>query len=44
VEKFEHSKGYLKNIVFRDDSKSFFEAIYAPVPFEQHCAIPKSLE
>ena len=42
VEKVEHANGYLENIIFHDGSKSSIKAIYAPVPFEQHCTIPES--
>ena len=40
VEKLEHSKGYIQNIIFDDGSKYSIKALYAPVPFEQHCTIP----
>lgn len=43
VEKLEHTNGHLKNIIFRDGTKSTIKAIYASVPFEQHCTIPESL-
>ena len=43
VEKLEHINGHLQNIVFSDGTKSYLNAIYAPVPFEQHCMIPGSL-
>ena len=42
VERFEHSNGYLQNIIFRNGTKSTIKAIYAPTPFEQHCVIPAS--
>ena len=43
IEKIEHTNGYLKNIIFRDGSKSNIKVLYAHVPFEQHCIIPESL-
>jgi thioredoxin reductase len=43
VERLEHRKGYLQNIIFRDGKKFPVRALYAPVPFEQHCPIPESL-
>lgn len=43
VEKLEHSNGHIQNIIFRDGSKFSIKALYAPVPFEQHCTIPALL-
>lgn len=43
IEHLEHNNGYLKNIIFKDGSDASIKAIYAPVPFEQHCKIPESL-
>jgi len=43
VERLEHTNGYLKNIIFRDGTTTAIRAIYASVPFEQHCKIPESL-
>ena len=43
VDRLEHTNGYLENIIFRDGTKSFVRAIYAPSPFEQHCQIPEAL-
>jgi len=43
VIEIEHSNGYVKNVVFKNGTKESFEAIYAPVPFEQHCHIPQAL-
>jgi len=43
VEKFEHVNGYLQNIIFTDGTADFIRAIYATVPFEQHCMIPELL-
>jgi Pyridine nucleotide-disulphide oxidoreductase len=38
-----HMNGHIQNIIFRDGSKNSLKALYAPVPFEQHCSIPASL-
>lgn len=43
IERLEHNKGYLRNIIFKDGSKYLIKAIYAPSPFEQHCKIPEML-
>ena len=43
VVEIEHGNGELKNLLFKDGSKAHFDAIYAPVPFEQHSDIPASL-
>ena len=43
IERLDHINGHLKNIIFRDGTKSSINAIYAPTPFEQHCIIPESL-
>ena len=42
VERLEHIKGSIQNIVFKDGTKSSVKAIYARSPFEQHCTIPES--
>ncbi|MGQ8868907.1 NAD(P)/FAD-dependent oxidoreductase [Myroides sp. TSA_177.3] len=39
----EHANGYVQSIVFQDHSKLNVEAVYAAVPFEQHCSIPFDL-
>jgi len=43
VEKLEHIDGQIQKIVFTDGTRSSLKAIYAAVPFEQHCKIPESL-
>ncbi len=43
IESLEHINGELQHVIFRDGTRSFVKAIYAPVPFEHHCAIPASL-
>lgn len=43
IERLEHADGYIQNILFKDGTKSFIKAMYAPVPFEQHCSIPATL-
>jgi thioredoxin reductase len=43
IEKLEHTNGYIRNIIFRDGTKSSVKALYARSPFEQHCTIPEAL-
>lgn len=43
IERLEHINGQLQNIILRDGTKFLLKALYAPVPFEQHCTIPASL-
>src|SRR5690606_25229419 len=39
VDEIVHENGYVKSILFRDGSIRNFEAIYAVVPFKQHCEV-----
>jgi thioredoxin reductase len=43
IASFQHDKGRLQNVLFKDGSGLFVEAVYAPSPFEQHCKIPDAL-
>lgn len=43
VVEIEHTNGYVKSLIFQDGSKEDFNAVYAPLPFEQHCNIPQDL-
>lgn len=43
ITEIEHENGYMKSIVFNDNSKEYFEATYAAIPFKQHSDIPKLL-
>ncbi|RPI69851.1 MAG: NAD(P)/FAD-dependent oxidoreductase [Ignavibacteriales bacterium] len=43
IDKFEQSNGQIENVVFKDGSKIPMKAVYAKIPFEQHCDIPKQL-
>lgn len=43
IEKLEHINGQVQSIIFEDGSKFSIKALYAPVPFEQHCTIPALL-
>jgi thioredoxin reductase len=43
IEKLEHSKGYLQNVIFKDGTTYSVKAMYAKSPFEQHCTIPETL-
>lgn len=39
----EHEKGYMKNVIFSDNTKERFQATYAALPFKQHSDIPELL-
>jgi thioredoxin reductase len=43
IKQFEHSNGYLKNIIFNDGTKSDVKVMYSTTSFEQHCEFLKSL-
>nr|WP_313810044.1 NAD(P)/FAD-dependent oxidoreductase [Allomuricauda sp.] len=43
IQKVEHEEGYLKQLRFSDGSSAVITALYAHIPFEQHCDIPVSL-
>ncbi len=43
VDSLEHSKGYIKNVVFKNGSKSSVKALYAKVPFVLHTDISTKL-
>ncbi len=43
IEKLEHVGRYLRDIVFKDRTKTSLIALYAPVPFKQHSNIPELL-
>ena len=43
IEKLEHIDGQIQKMIFTDGTRSSLKAIYAAVPFEQHCKIPESL-
>jgi thioredoxin reductase len=43
IEKLDHNKGYIQNIIFSDGIKSPVTALYSPRPFVQHCAISEYL-
>ena len=43
IERLEHINGYIQNISFKDGTTFFIKAIYAPVPFVQHCHVPETL-
>ena len=38
-----HEDGYVSQLVFNDGSREDFEAVYAAIPFQQHCTIPVEL-
>ena len=43
IERLIHTNGHLEKIIFKDGSQFLLTALYAPAPFEQHCAIPQDL-
>lgn len=43
MEKLVHQQGQLEQVVFKDGSRFYLKALYAPGPFEQHCKIPEQL-
>ncbi|WAC14525.1 NAD(P)/FAD-dependent oxidoreductase [Dyadobacter pollutisoli] len=43
LREIQHDNGYLKAIVFEDQSQQELTALYARPPFEQHCPIPQNL-
>ncbi len=43
IDHFEHNKGQIENIHFKDDSKTVIKALYVRPAFEQHCNIPQQL-
>ncbi|GAQ14657.1 thioredoxin reductase [Myroides odoratimimus] len=43
ITEVKHEKGYIESVVFNDNSRLDFQAMYAAVAFEQHCMIPKEL-
>ncbi|OQP58313.1 pyridine nucleotide-disulfide oxidoreductase [Niastella vici] len=40
---FEHTNGYLNQVLFKDGSTMSLKAVYSKLPFEQHCDIPVKL-
>ena len=40
IDKLDHLKGYVQNVIFKNGSKEKLTAIYTSVPFVQHCPIP----
>lgn len=43
IAQLKHENGYLKKIIFKDNSTFDLKAIYSRPIFEQHCKIPKTL-
>nr|WP_199081852.1 NAD(P)/FAD-dependent oxidoreductase [Pedobacter sp. ASV19] len=43
IRKFQHHKGYIQSMKFRDGSTFQLDAIYAKLSFEQHSPIPEKL-
>lgn len=43
VQKIDHTDGQIRRVIFKDNTEFILDALYARVPFEQHCAIPAQL-
>ncbi len=43
IKELEHDKGYINQLIFKDGSIAPINAIYAHLPFQQHCLIPEQL-
>lgn len=43
ISEIDHKEGLLKNLIFKDGHKQFFEVAYAVIPFTQHSDIPVAL-
>ena len=43
IQRIEHTNGQLSGVFFKDDTRSSLDALYARVPFEQHCSVPQQL-
>ena len=41
IQMFRHKNGHIESVVFEDGTEYLMQALYAPVPFEQHCPIPE---
>ncbi len=43
IERLEHKNGYVRNILFRNGTRTQVNVIYARLPFVQHSSIPQEL-
>ena len=43
VQEIDHIDGQIRRVTFKDNTDLVLEALYARVPFEQHCSIPGQL-
>ena len=43
IEKLEHTNGVVEKIIFKDGTRFSLKALYARVPFQQHCTVPEAL-
>ncbi|MEN7550051.1 NAD(P)/FAD-dependent oxidoreductase [Rapidithrix thailandica] len=43
ISAFEHNEGYINYIQFADGSTMAVDALYARLPFKQHCTVPEAL-
>lgn len=44
IEEIKHENGYVKHLVFKEDSIFDLKAVYSRPAFEQHCKIPETLD
>lgn len=43
IQSIDHKNGHIRRVIFKDNTDFAPEALYARVPFEQHCPIPQQL-
>ncbi|ABG59825.1 NAD(P)/FAD-dependent oxidoreductase [Cytophaga hutchinsonii] len=43
IAEFIHENGYVKYVLFKDGTQHAVTALFARIPFEQHCAVPAQL-
>ncbi len=43
IAEFVHENGYVKHVLFKDGTLQEVTALFARIPFEQHCAVPAQL-
>ncbi|MCK7591902.1 NAD(P)/FAD-dependent oxidoreductase [Subsaxibacter sp. CAU 1640] len=43
VKEIIHRGGQIEKVIYTDDSEEEFDAMYAALPFEQHCSVPEEM-
>lgn len=43
IEQIEHNSGFIQHIIFKNGNKVSIKALYAKLPFVQHCSLPQEL-